>query len=108
MENNWMSARSTGGMSFFTKTRRSRRARLERGEPVALSRVASNLPPELESLIERTIGCLLAVHRVLGPGLNEGAYARATRIELTNRCIRYESEKPILLYYQHKLICTQR
>jgi GxxExxY protein len=56
-------------------------------------RIRSTLPDESERLIRRTIQCCLAVHRQLGPGFNEGTYARACRIELTNAGLAFENEK---------------
>ena len=41
-------------------------------------RVPSPLPDELETLVHDTIGCCIAVHRALGPGLLENdLFARA-------------------------------
>ena len=45
-------------------------------------RIQSPLPEELEMLVHDTIGCCIAVHRVLGPGLLEGIYSRAICLEL--------------------------
>ena len=45
-------------------------------------RITSKLDPELEALVHRTIGCCIAVHRELGPGLVEAIYQRAVAIEL--------------------------
>ena len=44
-------------------------------------RVPSSLPEELEDLVHKTIGCCIAVHRALGPGLLEAIYARALGME---------------------------
>ena len=40
--------------------------------------VASPLPDEVETLIRRTIGCCITVHRSLGPGLLETIYSKAS------------------------------
>jgi PD-(D/E)XK nuclease superfamily len=45
-------------------------------------RIASPLSDELELLVTQVIGALLAVHRELGPGMSEGVYAAAARVEL--------------------------
>ena len=45
-------------------------------------RVQSPLPEEVEQLMRATIGCCIAVHRELGPGLRERIYSRAIAIEL--------------------------
>jgi len=57
----------------------------------------SNLSEELESLIERVMGCCLAVHGELGPGLNELAYSRGCSIELQERRVNFEVEKAIAI-----------
>lgn len=43
-----------------------------------LTRANSPLDPGLEDLVNRVIGCLIEVHRHLGPGYLESAYRRAT------------------------------
>ena len=58
-------------------------------------RIASPLSADLEDLIEKILGCCVAVHRELGPGLLESIYARAVRMELEARDIRVEAEKVI-------------
>ena len=45
-------------------------------------RVPSHLPTEVEELTTRVIGCCIAVHRALGPGLLEGIYSRAICLEV--------------------------
>jgi GxxExxY protein len=67
-------------------------------------RIASTLPPELEALVKRTIGVLLAVHRELGAGMSESIYAAATRIELKAWGIGFESEKRVPVRYRGNLI----
>ena len=71
-------------------------------------RVPSPLPEELEALVHRTIGCCIAVHRVLGPGLLEGIYRRAIRIELNAAGIHFECEKVIPVTYRGEFLCEQR
>lgn len=71
-------------------------------------KITSSLPPELENLTRQTIGALLAVHRELGPGLSEGVYAAASRIELTARGIPFESEKVFPVRYRRHILCHQR
>ncbi len=75
---------------------------------MTLTHVASNLPMELEDLVRETIGCCLAVHRELGPGMKEGVYSHACCIELEARGIPYEAEKAVPIRYRGRLICTQR
>ena len=71
-------------------------------------KTATSLPPDLESLIERTIGCCIEVHRALGPGLLETIYTRAVCIELDRAGISYEREKLIAVNYREELLCHQR
>src|SRR6266446_4548219 len=70
--------------------------------------VASRLPADLENLIRETIGCCLAVHRELGPGLLEGVYPRAIGIELQARGISFATEKAVPVKYRGTLLCHQR
>ena len=71
-------------------------------------RVASPLSADLEDLIEKILGCCVAVHSELGPGLLESIYARAVRMELEARDIRVEAEKVIPVHYRDRLLCNQR
>jgi hypothetical protein len=47
------------------------------------------LPDDLEQLVHDTIGCCIAVPRVLGPGLLEEIYSRALGLELAACGIAY-------------------
>ena len=71
-------------------------------------RITSTLPPDLESLVRQSIGCCIAVHRELGPGLLEKVYPRAIALELESRKILYSTEKAIPIRYRERLICHQR
>ena len=71
-------------------------------------RVASPLSDELETLIHRTIGCYIAVHRALGPGLLEHICSRAVCLELEAAGIPFEAEKQIPVWYRSQLLCYQR
>ena len=71
-------------------------------------RVASPLPTEVEELITRVIGCLIAVHRTLGPGLLESIYSRAIGLELSAAGIPFEREVEIPVSYRDELLCVQR
>jgi GxxExxY protein len=73
-----------------------------------LTRVSSPLPDQLEDLISRTIGCCIAVHRALGPGLNESAYQRALVLELLSQDISFETEEPVTVRYRERVVCRQR
>ncbi|MEN6404928.1 MAG: GxxExxY protein [Thermoguttaceae bacterium] len=63
---------------------------------------------ESEDLIYRTIGCMIEVHRHLGPGFLEKVYRRAIALELERQKIPYEVEKEIELSYKGDRIGTHR
>lgn len=71
-------------------------------------RLISTLPPELEDLVQRTIGALLDVHRELGSGMAEAVYSAATCIELTARGIAFASEKTFPVRYRGHLLGYHR
>lgn len=71
-------------------------------------KIRTTLPEDLEQLIRRTIQSCIAVHRHLGPGFNEGTYARAVRLELTFAGLSFEDEKTIQVRYRGEVVCTQR
>jgi GxxExxY protein len=66
------------------------------------------LPAHVESVISTCIVSCLAVHRALGPGFNEGTYARACRIELRHAGLAFDDEKVVRIRYRGELVCTQR
>ena len=71
-------------------------------------RIPSPLSDELEKLIYDTIGCCIAVHRALGPGLLEHIYAKAVCLELINAGLSFEREKSYPVVYRGELLCEQR
>ena len=71
-------------------------------------KIVSPLPEELETLAHEVIGCCVAVHQELGPGLLESVYPRAVAIELEDRGISFEMEKPLRVNYRGQLLCHQR
>jgi hypothetical protein len=48
-----------------------------------------------DELSKGVVDAAFAVHRALGPGLLESAYAAALQIELANRRLEFEREWPI-------------
>lgn len=68
-------------------------------------RVPSPVPGDVEKIVSDMIGCLIAVHRELGPGLPEPAYAKATCVELAAEGLPFESEKRLPVFYRGKLLC---
>jgi GxxExxY protein len=71
-------------------------------------RVHTTLPPDLEALVHATIGCCVAVHRVLGPGLLEAVYSRAVAVELRANGISFEREKAVPVVYREERLCEYR
>lgn len=53
-----------------------------------------------DPLTFRVIGAALEVHRELGPGLLESLYESALCIELENRSIPFERQKPLAVDYK--------
>ena len=70
-------------------------------------RGSSPLTEDVEQLVPDTIGCCIAVHRVLGPGLLEEIYSRALGLELTAAGIAFQREKPYPVVYRGELLCQQ-
>ena len=66
-------------------------------------RVRSSLPDDLEKLVHDTIGCCIAVHRVLGAGLLEEIYSRALGLELTASGIAFERDRPFPVTHRGEL-----
>jgi GxxExxY protein len=58
-------------------------------------------------MMHDTIGCCIAVHRELGPGLLEQIYSRALTIELRATGIPFEREKRFPVRYRGELLCDQ-
>jgi GxxExxY protein len=71
-------------------------------------RVYSRLSQELEVLIHQTIGCCIAVHRELGPGLLEIVYSRALAVELRIDKIPFERERVFAVHYRGEFLCNQK
>jgi GxxExxY protein len=55
---------------------------------------------DLNALSDRIIGCAIAVHRELGPGLLESAYEACLAYELLIRYLTFERQKPLPLVYR--------
>jgi GxxExxY protein len=62
----------------------------------------------IEDLIYRVIGCMIEVHKELGPGFLESVYRRAIAIEFQEQGIEFESEKKIQLQYKKKRVGIHR
>ena len=70
--------------------------------------ITTNLDPELEDLVHRTIGCCIVVHRELGPGLLEQIYQRAVELELQAAGIAFERERQFPVIYRNQRLYVHR
>jgi GxxExxY protein len=61
-------------------------------------------PEQLKELTERIIGCAIAVHRALGPGLLEQLYESAICIEFDQIGLRYERQTLVPVQYKGHLL----
>lgn len=62
-----------------------------------------------DPLMDRVLGCAIEVHRTLGPGLLESAYARCLAFELMNAGIRFREQVPVPITYKRiRLECGYR
>lgn len=60
-------------------------------------------------LTGRVIGGAIAVHRALGPGVDEAAYEEALSIKLRNLGLAHERQKPLPIFYKGlRLDCGYR
>jgi GxxExxY protein len=59
-------------------------------------------------LTERIIGCAIAVHRLLGPGLGESTYEEALCIELVDAGLAFTRQVGIPVTYKGRLIGEHR
>ena len=64
---------------------------------------------ELNSITEKVIGGAIAVHKELGPGLLESAYAACLAFELADRGLSVEQQRELPVTYRGaKLDCGYR
>ena len=59
---------------------------------------------DLERLTEQVIGCAIAVHEQLGPGLLESVYTECLLIELVLNGLRVERERQVPIVYRGQTI----
>lgn len=57
-----------------------------------------------DPLTHAIIGAAIEVHRGLGPGLLESVYEDAFCIELEERCLEYQRQRPVQLLYKGRNI----
>lgn len=55
---------------------------------------------ELDRITEIIIGAAIKVHRALGPGLLESAYAACLAFEIADSGLQVEKEKPLPVVYR--------
>lgn len=65
------------------------------------------LPPDLNALTSRIIGCAIEVHRHLGPGLREIMYERALELELRSTGLRVVRQAAFSVEYKGELLGDQ-
>ena len=65
-------------------------------------RLSSPLSQSQEIVVERTIGCLIEVHRKLGPGHIEGIYEDAAIIELGHQGLAFERQREVIVHYRER------
>jgi GxxExxY protein len=61
-----------------------------------------------DKLIYNVIGCMIEVHKELGPGFLESVYRSVVAIEFHNKGILFEPEKEITLYYKGEIVGKHR
>lgn len=59
---------------------------------------------QLNSISEKIIGCAYTVSNTLGAGFLEKVYQNAFQIELLDKGLKVEKEKPITIYYKEKTV----
>jgi len=63
---------------------------------------------KINSTSSSIIGCAIAVHRILGPGLTEDCYESALCIELDDAGLHYERQRHVNAYYKGRLLGAYR
>lgn len=86
----------------YWKERVNRQVRHERQE------MMNEPDSRLDALANQVIGAALEVHRTLGAGFLESVYEQALTIELTERGIPFERQKPVELKYKGKVVGDAR
>jgi GxxExxY protein len=71
-------------------------------------RIPSPLSEELEAVVFEVIGAAIAVHRELGPGLNEVIYQRALALELEAAGLTHDVERSVPILYKGVLVHQHR
>ena len=61
-----------------------------------------------EALTEKIIGCVVQVHRTLGPGFLESIYRKALLLELRAASLQVETEREVIIRYRGEKIGRHR
>lgn len=61
-----------------------------------------------DGLVYQVIGCMIEVHKSLGPGFLESVYHRALEVELRRRGLTFETEKEVILCYRGENVGVHR
>jgi GxxExxY protein len=77
-----------------------------RSRPVGVTPIP--IPDALNRLSAQVIGCAIAVHRELGPGLLESAYERAFCIELAQQRLQFLRQLDSPITYRGELVGAYR
>ena len=67
----------------------------------------ANVPADVDSITERIIGCAIAVHRTLGPGLLESIYRECLMVELKADGIHAERDHRVSLKYRDQPVANE-
>jgi GxxExxY protein len=86
----------------------SGRGGLERLQLSAKGHCVVVLTSDRDPLTERIIGCAIAVHRELGPGLLEATYEEALCIELEEAGLRYQRQMRVPIAYKGRSVGEYR
>ncbi|HZR26622.1 MAG TPA: GxxExxY protein [Vicinamibacterales bacterium] len=63
----------------------------------------------LNAITDKIIGAGVDVHKALGPGLLESAYETCLCLELIERGVSFERQKPVPLVYKNRIVdCAYR
>jgi GxxExxY protein len=62
------------------------------------------MPVAIDDLTEVMIGCAIAVHNALGPGLLESVYVECLLMELTSKELAVEVERSVPIVYRGRQI----
>lgn len=70
-------------------------------------RIGTKLSPEVEAIVERVIGAAIEVHKQLGPGLREGLYEDAMKIELKHQGLKFQCQHRVLIEHRGQRLRPQ-